>query len=188
VPGTATGQNVEPIGPGERERVIIATHACIDHLNATLGLRLARIPVLFDLSGTAAGMFRFDGEQACIRFNPWIFAKDFAVHLADTVPHEVAHYAVHASARGRGRTAPHGREWQAMMRRLGVTPRATFADDLEGVPVRRQRRHAYLCGCRDHALSTTRHRRVSSGRARYSCTQCGGELRYAGEGDRRDGA
>jgi SprT protein len=135
--------------------------------------------VLFDLKGSSAGMFKVHGRRRWIRYNPWIFAKHFEENLADTVPHEVAHYVVHEVFGGR-RVKPHGREWRLLMKAFGANPRATFDLDLEGVPQRRQRTHPYRCECRGHQVSTTRHNRVMRGTGRYLCRHCDGELVYAG--------
>ncbi len=120
-------------------------------------------------------MFRVRGNEACIRYNPWIFGKYFQENLMNTVPHEVAHFIVH-EVYGLQRIRPHGRQWQALMVQFGVDPRVTFDLDLTGIPQRRQRRYRYLCGCTEHALSSTRHRRVLAGTGRYQCRRCGQTL------------
>jgi len=135
------------------------------------------IPVLFDLRGTTAGMFKVAGDHCCIRYNPWIFSKYFPENLAGTVPHEVAHYIVHVLY-SRRRTKPHGVEWQAVMSAFDADPGVTFDLDLSGVPQRRQRSHPYNCGCQEHAVSTTRHNRIQKRRAVYLCRRCNGPLRY----------
>ncbi|MCB1844027.1 MAG: SprT-like domain-containing protein [Halioglobus sp.] len=140
--------------------------------------RFRRIPVLFDLSGTTAGMFRRHGRRCDIRYNPWIFAKYFEENLRDTVPHEVSHYLVHAVYGDRG-VKPHGPEWRGLMQALGADPGVTFNLDLDDIPQRRQRTHPYRCGCRQHELSSTRHNRVQRGRGRYQCVKCAGLLVYA---------
>ena len=42
-----------------------------------LGTALPVIPVKFNLSGTAAGMFCARGKQLWLRFNPWLFGSGF---------------------------------------------------------------------------------------------------------------
>lgn len=166
---------VRPIDAQQRRQVVAATEAWIDRAGQLLGLSLAPVPVLFDLRGATAGMFRARGRECWIRFNPWIFAKHFDDNLHVTVPHEVAHYAVHCQ-RHRRRVRPHGPEWQRVMRGFGLPPEVTFKLDLAGVPVRRQQRHAYRCACRDHEVSTVRHKRMLEGRARYLCRYCDAPL------------
>jgi len=178
---TCTGppQRVQPIDSPQRLQVVAATEAWIERAGQLLDLPLVPVPVLFDLSGRIAGMFRARGEECWIRYNPWIFAKHFEDNLHFTVPYEVAHYAVY-SQRHRRRVRPHGPEWQRVMRGFGLPPEVTFKLDLAGVPVRRQRRHAYRCACREHEVSTVRHRRMCEGRARYLCRYCDSPLFPAG--------
>ena len=124
-------------------------------------------------------MYRSDRAGRVIRYNPWVFARDLDHHLGVTVPHEAAHYIVDL-LHGLRRTRPHGREWKAIMHLLGAPARARGDYDLQGVPLRRQRRYEYRCGCRRHQLSGMRHRRAQARERRYLCLHCRGELRYTG--------
>lgn len=171
---------VEPIDAAAQGVVREHTRFYLDEAGRIFGRRFRRIPVLFDLSGTTAGMFKLQGKRGVIRFNPWIFAKYFDENLRDTVPHEVAHYVVH-EVYGDRRIKPHGPEWQDLMARFGADAGVTFDLDLEGIPRRQQRTHPYRCDCRLHDLSSTRHNRVQRGRGRYQCVVCNGELVYAPE-------
>lgn len=181
--GPDSQPGVSEVPPGldsaGREQVRTATGAAIARASEVTGIDLPLLPVDFDLSGRSAGQFIGRGNDCLIRYNPWIFARYFAENLAATVPHEVAHYAVYRAHPGR-RVRPHGPEWRSIMQALGADPSVTFDLDISGLPRRQQRRHRYHCGCREHALTTTRHNRVSAGRARYACLQCRGELRYLG--------
>jgi SprT protein len=170
-----------PLSLDQQQDIRDRTAARIAEAARLYGRAFAPIPVHFDLRGRAAGQFRFrcQGRQRvyAIRYNPWVFAVDLNHHQADTVAHEVAHYVVHLLHPG---AKPHGREWRALMRHFGATPRACTPYDLTGVPLRQQRRHPYRCGCADlvHPLSTTRHRRILQG-TRYLCRQCQAPLRQA---------
>jgi len=66
------------------------------------------------------------------------------------------------------------REW------FGVEPERTHRFDARLVPARRQRRWRYRCACREHELTTVRHRRVEKG-ARYLCRACRQTLAFAGD-------
>lgn len=169
---------IEPIGSELRRQVIEKTGLYIASAEEVLERSFARIPVLFDLKGSTAGMFRVHGRRREIRYNPWIFAKHWEVNLEGTVPHEVAHFIVH-EVYGSGRVRPHGTEWQALMHYFGADPEVTFKLDLAGVPQRRQRTHPYRCDCRDHEVSTTRHNRMLRGKGQYLCRYCNGRLVYA---------
>jgi SprT protein len=178
---------IDPIGENQQRQVTQRTEHFIRLAEEAFDRSFDRIPLLFDLRGRAAGMFKVVGRERCIRYNPWIFGKYFAENLQDTVPHEVAHYVVHEvyGVRGgrllpRRRSAikPHGAESQALMARFGADAEVTFKLDLEGVPQRRQRTHPYHCGCREHDVSTTRHNRILRGAGRYHCRYCKGQLEY----------
>ena len=169
---------IEPIGEEQQVRVTQMTERYICRAEGIFDRRFDRVPVLFDLRGRAAGMFKVVGRQRCIRYNPWIFGKYIDENLRDTVPHEVAHFIVH-EAYGRRSVKPHGQQWQDLMNRFGADAGVTFNLDLEGVPQRSQRTHAYRCDCRSHEVSTTRHNRVLRGVGRYHCRYCDGELVYA---------
>jgi SprT protein len=113
--------------------------------------------------------------QRVIRFNPWLFGKYFDDNLRNTVPHEVAHYLCDCLY-GMRTIRPHGKEWRALMRLLDAEPQVRHQYDLQGVPQRRQHRFAYRCGCRRHALSAQRHRRIQRGLGFYQCRHCGERL------------
>lgn len=128
------------------------------------------ISVRFDLRGRAAGQARFTPAGGMeIRYNLAIATLQPDQFLRETVPHEVAHvvtWLLHGQ-----RVRPHGSEWQAIMRHLGVDhPRRCH--DFQMPPLRRQRKWPYHCACATHQLSTTRHRRAQQG-TRYQCKACG---------------
>jgi SprT protein len=167
---------VVPLNDCAQEQVRAATQSYIDNASAIYGQPFAAVRVLFDLRGRIAGMYRVRDGLPEIRYNPWLFAKYFDDNLAVTVPHEVAHYVAHILHRRR-RIRPHGPEWRAVLLDLGATDTArTCRYDMSGIPVRRQRLHAYRCSCRTHTLTTRRHNRVSKREMRYICRHCGGDL------------
>jgi len=174
-----TGYTVEPLSPEQRQRVVEATRETIAQASELFGHAFAEIPVTFDLSGRAAGMYRVRGGRRVIRYNPYIFARYFSDNLANTVPHEVAHYIIDVS-RGLRRVRPHGPEWRAVMTAFGAEPAVTCRYDLDGIPVRRQRRFSYRCACTTHSVSTVRHKRIQGERVRYHCRRCRTPLSYAG--------
>jgi SprT protein len=168
---------VEPIGALQQREVLERSELFMLRAEAVFARTFERIPVLFDLSGSSAGMYKAYGKRRWIRFNPWIFAKYYDINLKDTVPHEVAHYIVD-QVYGR-RAKPHGEQWQALMAKFGADPGVTFNLDLSGVPRRSQRTHPYNCQCEVHQVSSTRHNRIVAGKGRYYCRKCEGELQYA---------
>jgi SprT protein len=168
---------VEPIGQEQRNEVLAVTEHYICQAEGIFERRFKRIPVLFDLRGRSAGMFKIKGRERLIRYNPWIFGKYYQENLHDTVAHEVAHYVIH-EVFGRQAKA-HGEEWQSLMVCFGANPSATFDLDLSDIPQRRQATHPYRCHCQVHEISTTRHNRILRGRGRYHCRYCDGLLVYA---------
>ncbi len=176
----ATDACGSPLDSAQQQQIIACTRDYCDRGGAIYRRPVAPIEVLFDLSGRCAGQFRWHTRsgKCWIRYNPWVFAADFRHHVIDTVAHEVAHYLVHRNHGSRAR--PHGAEWKRVMIAFGVEPIARGRYDLSGVPVRRQQRHAYRCGCRTHALSSTLHNRQRKG-WRYACRSCGGSLAFIPE-------
>jgi SprT protein len=170
---------VQPIGERQRRQVCAATRACLRHAAGICRVEFPPIDIRFDLSGRAAGMYRVRQGRRCIRYNPYILARYFDEGLAETVPHEVAHYATDVLF-GLANIRPHGAEWQDLMRALGAEPRATASYDLTGVPVRRQRRFSYRCSCTVHHLSTRRHNRIRLESAAYICRRCKAPLVFTG--------
>ena len=167
--------SAEPIDVTQQARVRELTQDCVTRACALFGREFVTPPVLFDLSGRAAGQYRVRRGEAAIRYNPWIFARYYDDNLASTVPHEVAHFVVD-QVWGLRRVRAHGPEWRSVMQALGAEPRATARYDLSGLPVRRQRRFAYRCACRNHELTSCRHNRILRGEARYHCRRCGQSL------------
>jgi SprT protein len=166
------------LGDAQRGRVIASTAGRIAEASRRYGITLLPLPVHFDLTGQGAGIYEARGRERRIRYNPWLFARFFEENLRDTVAHEVAHYVLDVRF-GRRRVRPHGPEWCAVMRDFGCEPRVRHDFDLEGLPVRRQRRFLWYCECGKHSLSTVRHRRMLEKRVQYRCRVCGQSLQMA---------
>ncbi|MEM8661015.1 MAG: SprT-like domain-containing protein [Pseudomonadota bacterium] len=171
---------VTPIDAALQRQVIAETEYYVKQAAAAYKRRFRYVPVLFDLSGRTAGMFKLQGRRGWIRYNPWIFSKYFDENLRNTVPHEVAHYVVYKLYGLRG-IKPHGPQWQEVMELFDADQGVTFDLDLEGIPQRQQRTYPYRCDCMTHEMSATRHNRVMRGIGSYSCRVCGSDLHYAGE-------
>ena len=169
---------IQPLDEQQQEQVRRATMACLQQAEQMFQFALEAVAVTFDLTGSAAGMYRVRRGERAIRYNPYIFAKYFENNLAATVPHEVAHY-VTDRLYGLRNIRPHGVEWKTVMRSLGAEPRVTARYDLTGVPVRRQRRFSYRCECSTHRLSTCRHNKIQRGQSSYRCRRCGSAIIFA---------
>lgn len=167
---------IEPIGAALREQVVAETVRYIRQGAQYFERSFEEPPVLFDLKGRAAGMYRVNKNQRFIRYNPYLFAKYFDDNLQQTVPHEVAHYLCDV-VYGLRRIRPHGPEWKQLMQQFGARTEATCRYDLAGIPSRSQRRHAYRCQCMTHLLTARRHNSVANNRMRYFCRSCGKALK-----------
>jgi len=172
---------IQPLDEQQHEQVRRATVNCLQQAGQLFQFSPQSVAVTFDLTGSAAGMYRVRGAERVIRYNPYIFAKFFANNLAVTVPHEVAHY-VTDRLYGLRNIRPHGAEWKTVMHSLGADPSVTARYDLSGVPVRRQRRYSYRCECSTHQLSSCRHNKIQRGQSSYLCRRCGSAIyRTSGE-------
>ena len=130
-----------------------------------------RAPQLaFDLRGTRAGSVNHAGV---IRLNPVLLRENLPAFMAQTIPHEVAHWVVF---RWRPRAGPHGPEWRQVMAWLGASARRCHDFDVARAQVRTLRSHRYLCACQTHEVSVIRHRRMQNG-VIYRCRICEGVLR-----------
>lgn len=167
---------VQPISHSQQLRVIDEVEWYIREGERHYGRDFDTVPVLFDLMGVTAGMYRVRARERVIRFNPWIFAKYFDDSLATTVPHEVAHYLTD-QIHGLRDIRPHGSEWRELMAVFGADDSVTSNYCMAGIPRRRQRRFDYGCACRRHQLSASRHNRILRRQAVYHCRYCGERLR-----------
>lgn len=170
---------VPTLSEPQRAAAVRATLACLARAESIFQRAFPALPVRFDLRGRAAGMYRVQRGARQIRYNPHIFAKYFSESLAETVPHEVAHYVTDV-LHGLRNVRPHGPEWRSIARALGATARATGNYDLTGIPLRRQREFDYRCACTRHALGARRHSRAQRGEATYVCRRCGSPLEFTG--------
>ncbi|BAO44656.1 SprT family zinc-dependent metalloprotease [Thiolapillus brandeum] len=154
-----------------RQALEEATIYWLEKASRLLGQSFEPPLLRFDLRGQAAGQYR-SHPRPCIRYNLDLAALQFDAFLARTPGHEVAHYVIDQRFPNQ-RLRPHGPEWRDLMHGLGLDASRCHEFSLEGVPTRRQRRHAYRCACREHELSSTRHNRVLRGQAEYRCRSCG---------------
>ena len=168
---------IHSLTPIQKHMVEEKTSHYIKLANELLSLQLERIDVRFDLSGRSSGMFVLKYGQMSIRYNEIIFSRYFDDALVNTVAHEVAHYVV-CSVWGLKKVKPHGAEWKQVMQLFNVPAEVTSRYDVDGLPLKQQRRHQYACGCMTHQLTTTRHNKVQKKSAIYNCRKCHQPLKY----------
>jgi len=164
---TATPVTMESLLDEARRR----TRTLLVQAAAHYGIPSPRVDIRFDLRGKAAGQVRFP-RRGCplIRYNPHLLQENGQRFLDRTLPHEVAH--VIANRLFGARIRPHGAEWQAVMELFGADASRCHDFDTSRSTTRRLTRHAYHCGCREHALTSIRHNRILAGQ-RYYCRACG---------------
>jgi len=173
--------HIQPIPEYRQEQVIQETKHFIDLAADNYNQKFKEIPVLFDLTGKAAGMYRVKAGQRVIRYNPYVFAKYFDDNFKETIPHEVAHYITDVLY-GPRKIRPHGNEWKSVMQVFGVTANRTANYDLTGLPVRNFQTYVYHCGCQNYELTSRRHNKILRGTGSYLCRDCGGKLLFVKSG------
>jgi len=156
-----------------KQRTLVLLKEAGEHFK----LRLEPVEIRFDLSGQAAGMVRFAPPGVpVIRYNRVLLEKYHDSFIKQTVPHEVAHVVV--AALYPNRTAPHGPEWRLMMGFFNAEPKRCHNYRIERSSTRRLAHFNYLCGCRQHRITSIRHNRINRGQ-RYICRHCGKFLKLA---------
>ena len=163
---------IKPINDRQKLEVVQQTGHFIRLAEKRYDCSLPDIPLKFDLTGRASGMYVVRNTDRYFRFNPYLFAKYYDDALSSTIPHEVAHYVTDVLY-GLRKIKPHGIEWQSVMRDFGIEPRATGRYDLTGIPVRRQQRFSYSCACMNHQVSSSRHNKIRRAKVTYFCRKCG---------------
>lgn len=164
--------NIEPISEQQQQQVLEVTSSFIQRASRFYVRQFIMIPVLFDLSGRASGMYCVKHRKKYIRYNPYLFSKYYEDSLSDTIPHEVAHY-ISDELFGLKNIRPHGSQWKSVMQLFGVTAKATGNYDLTGIPTRQHKRIDYHCACDTYQFTTKRHNQVVRGKANYACRKCG---------------
>lgn len=172
--------HIQPIGAAQQEQIKSASDKYIALAEETFSATFEKIELRFDLKGRITGMYQVKNRKRCIRYNPYIFAKYFDENLAETVPHEIAHY-ITDMIHGMRNIRPHGKEWQALMQHFGANARRTFSYDLSDIPQRQYQQYHYQCHCQAHILSSIRHNKILRGTVEYFCKKCGTHLVCASE-------
>lgn len=174
---------IQPISPALQQQVIEQTNHFLKSAEDYYNRFFSEIPVLFDLSGKAAGMYRVKAGQRVIRYNPYVFSKYYDDNFSETIPHEVAHYVTDVLY-GLRKIRPHGREWKSVMQVFGVDANRTASYDLSGLPVRNFQKFVYHCGCQNYELTSRRHNKIIRGTGQYLCRDCGGKLLFVKNQDK----
>jgi len=111
---------------------IRVTHEWVDRINKHFGLSLPHYKVEFPLKNGVAGR-AYIGRDIIV-FNSYLLCENPDEFLARTPGHEVMHHAAYAK-HGMD-IKPHGREWKAMMRAVGLPDTRCHSFDTTTVPAR----------------------------------------------------
>ncbi len=146
-----------------------------------------KIPeIRFDTKGRSAGLAFWNYGKPWVNFNPVLLNENTESMLKQTVPHEVAHVVVAEVYRSEEpdpwnfkRIAPHGHEWQHVMRVFGLDPRRCHNMDVSTIRIIRNGgiEFHYNCGCTTHKLTKIKHNRLQNG-AVYTCRKCKQPLKF----------
>ncbi|UVJ42933.1 SprT family zinc-dependent metalloprotease [Pseudomonas sp. LS1212] len=149
---------------------------CFQQAEAFFNRPFKRAQVSLKLRGQKAGVAHL--HENLLRFNPQLYRENREDFLKQTVAHEVAHLVAHQLFGDS--IAPHGEEWQLIMR--GVYELPPLRCHNYAVKRRSVTRYIYRCPCdgSDFAFSAQRHGLVHQGR-RYLCRRCRHTLVFSGE-------
>ena len=149
---------------------------CYQQAEAFFQQKFLRPEISLRLRGQKAGVAHLQENK--LRFNPQLYRDNPDDFLRQTVAHEVAHMIAHALFGAR--IAPHGKEWQQIMR--GVYQLQPLRCHTYAVQRRTVTRFIYRCHCVDgeFPFSPRRHAMVRRGQ-RYLCRRCQAQLSFSGE-------
>ena len=136
--------------------------------------------IKFTKRGRVAGCVEYNQNTASFNFNMVLLRENPDEFIKQTVPHETAHFIVFSVYgveydRG-GRRIIHGKKWKNMMVYLGVDPKRCHSYNVDNCTVRKLKTFAYVCGCREHELTSIRHNKILKKGAHYTCSLCGKRL------------
>ena len=120
-------------------------------------------------AGRAIGTYRIELNRDLLGQHP-------GEMINETLPHELAHCIVHAIHDHRCK--PHGAEWQDIMQLLGREPTRCHRMEQPNLKRKKQKRHAYECGCTIHMVTTAKHHKMIMKGQERSCNRCKGTLTY----------
>ena len=133
--------------------------------------------IKYSLRGTVAGYATTTPTIMELNYNvglAWENLKDF---LDNTIPHEIAHIFTDRRCRN---SKPHGREWQSVMRAMGLDATRCHDYDMTNAKARIvPKPHIYACQCREHKVTELIHKRFKQrGGTYWYCTTCKAPMFY----------
>lgn len=159
------------------QEIIQAIHEEIEKakkIAAGKGYTFPEFGVRFDLKGSCAGRACYKNGEHYVRFNLEIAKDNLNTFVKRTVNHELAHVLQHRFSLG---SKPHGKEWKHFCKVLTGSEMPRCHSYEVSHLTRRRRTYLYTCGCRDHEITSIKHRRIISGMYSYWCKSCGNKLK-----------
>jgi SprT protein len=167
-----------------KNRIETVVLDCLDKAQSTYGCSsVTKIPeIRFKTKGAAAGKAYWNGGNPYIDINPILLNENVEQVVNQTVPHEVAHIVVfELYLKCSFNVTAHGPEWQYVMKLFGKTPDRCHNMDVS--TIRRMKSGAvfvYKCSCREHILSSIKHKRIQLEGRGYRCTKCKTPVAFSG--------
>ncbi|BFM48289.1 SprT family zinc-dependent metalloprotease [Marinomonas sp. THO17] len=159
--------------PNEQAILEASVEHCFQCADAFFGHTFLRASCNLKQRGKAAGTAHLQKNE--VRFNAFMYRQSPEKFLSTVVPHEVAHIIVYQIYGSNVR--PHGKEWQAVMRKVfGLSPDRTH--DFDVPPPKTQ--FLYACQCQQHEFTARRHNKVMRG-TEYRCKTCLQKLSFVNQ-------
>ncbi len=155
-------------------RIISKVKLCLQLVEGRHGLDLPIPTIDYSMVGATSGQANL--KTWAIKLNSILLMENLEEMINDTVPHEVAHLAVHAVYPNR--RVVHGPEWATMMILFGLEPTRCHNYDTTNSS-RKRRAWTYICACehergknKTHLLGAKRHRKQQAQGLTYYCRDC----------------
>lgn len=145
----------------------------VEELCSKYGIRMPELT--FNVKGTDAGQAFVEINR--IDLNLMLFRENFDHMIREVIPHEICHvWVVQLKLGGK----PHGREWQSLMRRMGVPPIPCHNMNVDAVSSSTGL-FSYRCLCNTgNMVSLEMHRRMQENPEDYFCGRCEQQIVYVG--------
>jgi len=145
------------------------TEKTLTKANKVFGREFKSIEIRFDIRGRCAGMYCVDRNGSkYFRYNMDIAEKNGKDVFNTTIIHEICHYIANSIYKTYIR--PHGKEWQTIMRSMGIVDPKT-CHKMKCAPARKVARVPFKCNCTTHMITLNMRTKMRNGQRRI-CNKC----------------